>query len=123
MKQAWEEVVRSLTGDQGVEGLKQWYHDRFNKENKEEMRQQAQALLGQGKQAFAQSKEALLAEENRAKLEAASQGFWQRHRRMIMLGAAVLGMLWLLKLGCGLAIDIIRDDVSIGTMGSESAKK
>ncbi len=123
LKQAWEEIVRSLTGDQGVEGLKQWWHDRFNKENKDELRQQAQALLGQGKQALAQSKEALLAEENRAKLEAASQSFWQRHRRMIMLGAALMVMLWLLKLGCGLAIDVLRDDVHIGSMGSESAKE
>ncbi len=121
----WEEVVRSFTGDAGVEGLKAWYRDRFGAEERGEMKQKAQQLAQKGRAALDAQKRKLLDESEREKMQHAAQGFWQTHRRLILAAGGVLLLLMAMSWGCSAACSYVIGNGALAkppTMGGNSGQ-
>lgn len=75
-----EDTTRSLTGDQGVDAVKEMLKERFLGEGGD-LKGAVKGALGKGKDAVADS---LLKEEGRAQMKKTAKGLWAAHGRLLV---------------------------------------
>lgn len=96
----WIETVRSVTGDRGVEGLREWWDDRFGKASREELKAEARDLLQASKNVLTEGQKKLLAETKKESFRDDMRALWSKHRRLIVTVGGILFAYSLLSYGC-----------------------
>jgi hypothetical protein len=97
--------LRSVTGDRGVEGLKEWWDDRFGKSGRDELKANAQELLRSSRAVIEKSKRELAEEAKKESLAVRVRATWGKHGRLIRAAIAVILLWTVASWGCSLLFD------------------